>query len=121
MPWWDGTKTYENWKPLRLPYEAERHTLTVERFKLECVECGKSNERLRGKFVEYDNCVEILCGGICHDCRLITYGRIRVYDDDRVLHQARGGWHVIRMVPVHPVREFIERIADQIRRRFGHS
>lgn len=114
MPWWNGVETYAGWKPLDLPFEAERHNITIEHFGLGCVECGHKVERLRGKFVEHHNCIEVLCGGVCHDCRLITYGRLRWYEDNRLLHQARDGWHTHMMVPAHPVREFFRRLCKKI-------
>ena len=114
MSWWNGTETYASWEPLSLPFEAKRFPITITHFDLECVECGQTVVALRAKFHEYPNCVEVLCGGICYHCRLLTYGRLRWYADGRLLHQAKDGWHPHMMEPVHPVREFFGRLCKKL-------
>lgn len=75
-----------------LPYRSDTKNVVISAVDVSCSECNGKGEHLRGRFVEWPNCIE-LCGlALCSQCETIIRFSVRWYQDGSTAVFSDDGW-----------------------------
>jgi len=67
-----------------LPYTT-KWGFTMTQVDIDCTECGKLCIDNKYRFNEFQNSLDVVGIGVCHDCKIVVSGKpLRVYKDERV-------------------------------------
>ncbi len=118
-----SVQKYVSLLPLELPIKAQGFDAVVTSITGLCKECGATTEQLRGKVREHLHCLELEAGGLCKSCHLITYFKLRWYDDGRSIFQTDGGWKegISERSQQGRLQIIISVVCEEIDRLFGFA
>lgn len=107
MPDFNTVLTYLEWSDLHLPEE-------LEFVKVLCGSCGREAADVHGVSKQYKSCLDVYAGGVCEQCKLITYVHFRVYEDFISIEHPPGLWRDIHFRPT-----WDQRLSHVFRRVLG--
>ena len=77
----------------QLPLKAETFDFTLTEVHGTCPQCDSALVHLRGKIVDYGNCLEVRSSGICPQHKMLVVMRaFRYYADGHVMFKDHGEW-----------------------------